>query len=109
MSKVIQGPSPLIYLLYLEVGSNLRSTKHTRCHYFTLSQPGNSHLSKMAASQYPKRVLWICDAVIDMTVWVYYRLKKHVHSCSLTTKVRISDNAFNEFNNTRYIVYTENK
>ena len=40
----------------------------------------------MAASQYPKRVLWICDAVIDMTAWVYYRLKKHVHSCSLTTK-----------------------
>ena len=68
MSKFIQGPSPEIYLVYLKVDSNLQFTKHTRCHYFTLSQPGNSHLSKMAAG----------DAVIDMTAWECYRLKKNM-------------------------------
>ena len=97
ISKFFQAPAPNFPWFI----SNLRSIKHTLCHYFTLSKPGNPHLSQIAASHYPKRVLRNCDMVIWHESLVTNSWKK-VQSCSLTTIACNNDNVINELMNTLF-------
>ena len=61
----------------------------------------------MASSQYPRAMdLWRSNWHDSLGI---LQVKKTRSQLFINYQVRISDNAFNEFNNTRYIIYRENK